>query len=66
MDKREMILQQINDLTVKAIQRPMPQDAMGMIGFASTLLAAQMQSLLLQADEREPGSQEVEEEGEQK
>ncbi len=50
MGKRERIEAQIADLLQKASQRPMGQDGAGMIGFAATLLAAQMQAMLLQAD----------------
>jgi hypothetical protein len=63
--QRDLLQQQIHNLMGKATQRPMPQDQMGMIGFASTLLAAQMQSLLLQSGGPEPGTQEDQKGGEQ-
>lgn len=53
MNNREMIQQQINDLQQKATQRPGEQDDMGMVGFMSVLLAAKMQTMLLQADEEQ-------------
>lgn len=53
MRQRQLIQQQINDLMRKATQRPGNQDDMGTVGFASALLAAQMQSLLLQEDLKE-------------
>lgn len=65
MDKREILQQQINDFMGQATQRPGEQDAMGMVGFAATLLAAQMQVMLLQSDETEPGTLEVGEGDEQ-
>jgi hypothetical protein len=45
-EKKEGIQQQINDL----LQRAAQPSAGNVIGFASTLLAAKMQSLLMQAE----------------
>jgi hypothetical protein len=50
---RKIIQQQIDDLMIKATHRPMPQDDMGMVGFMSALLAAHMQALLFQAEEKQ-------------
>jgi hypothetical protein len=51
--QRRIIEQQIAGLVQKATQKPLPQDQMGMIGFASVLLAGQMQVLLFRADMEE-------------
>ncbi len=57
MRNRERIEAQIADLLQKATQRPMSQDGAGMVGFAATLLAAQMQAMLLQTDVSAQGNE---------
>lgn len=45
LNKQEKLVafdQQIADLLSKAAERPGPNDSMGMVGFAATLLAANM------------------------
>lgn len=56
MQQRQAIEEQIRDLMKKATEQPGEQDRMGMVGFASLLLAAKMQLLLLQADMGDQGA----------
>lgn len=53
MQNRELIEQQIADFHKKANARPGQQDNMGMVGFMSSLLAAKLQTLLVQSDMEE-------------
>ncbi len=48
---RRAVQQQIEDLMAKASARPASEDRLGMVGLMSALLAAKLQSLLLQAEQ---------------
>jgi hypothetical protein len=48
---RCIVQQQIADLMEKASARPESEDRLGMVGLMATLVAAKLQSLLLQAEQ---------------